>query len=162
MSKKLTFLLFLIVSVSFSQNQLPLIPQPKSLKLETGNFILSDKTVIQADEDSFEAKYLQEIIKQQVGLDLKIVTSTKAKSKIIFANKIIEEKKSFKEWYTLSISKNDVMIIATEAHGIFYGIQTLSQLLPLEKYRCRVVRQRAAGRVRAGRAGVWTRTWRQP
>lgn len=133
MSKKLTFILFLIVSVSFSQNQLPLIPQPKSLKFESGNFILSSKTVIQADEDSFEAKYLQEIIKQQVGLDLKIVTSTKAKSKIIFANKIIEEKKSFKEWYTLSISKNDVIIIATEAHGIFYGIQTLSQLLPLEK-----------------------------
>lgn len=133
MSKKLTFILFLIISVSFSQNQLPLIPQPKSLKFESGDFILSDKTVIQADEDSFEAKYLQEIIKQQVGLDLKIVTSTKAKSKIIFANKIIEEKKSFKEWYTLSISKNDVIIIATEAHGIFYGIQTLSQLLPLEK-----------------------------
>jgi hexosaminidase len=133
MFKKLLFLFLLMVNVSFSQKQLHLIPQPKSLKLESGNFTLTNETVIQSDQDSFESKYLQEIIKQQVGLDLKIVTSTKAKSKIIFANKIIEEKKSFKEWYTLSISKNDVIITGTEAHGIFYGIQTLSQLLPSEE-----------------------------
>lgn len=133
MAKKFLFLLLLIFTTVFSQNQLPIIPQPKSIVLGEGSFVLNNKTVIQSEEDSFEAKYLQEIIKQQLGFDLKIVTSTKAHSRIIFANKIIEKKKSFKEWYTLSISKNDVIITATEAHGIFYGIQTLSQLLPIEK-----------------------------
>lgn len=132
MSNKFILLLLLLFNFGFSQNQLPLIPQPKSIILGKGNFILSNETIIQADKNSFEAKYLKEIIKQQFGLDLKIETSSRANSKIIFVIKIIEEKKSFKEWYNLSISKNDVIITATEAHGIFYGIQTLSQLLPLE------------------------------
>ena len=133
MKYKKLILLLLIPVISMAQKNLNLIPKPQNIEYHSGFFVLNSKTVIQADENSFEAKYLQQIIEQQLGLNLEITTSSKAKSKIVFVTKIIEEKKSFKEWYNLSISKNEVVIKATEDHGIFYGIQTLIQLLPLEK-----------------------------
>ena len=133
MKYKILTLLLLFSVISIAQQTLNLIPKPQNIEYHSDSFILNSKTVIQADKNSFEAKYLQQIIEQQLGLNLEITTSSKAKSKIIFVTKIIEEKKSFKEWYNLSISKNEVVIKATEDHGIFYAIQTLIQLLPLEK-----------------------------
>ena len=133
MKYKILTLLLLISVISVAQQNLNLIPKPQNIEYHSGSFVMNSKTVIQADKNSFEAKYLQQIIKQQLGLNLEITTSSKSKSKIVFLTKIIEEKKSFKEWYNLSISKNEVVVKATEAHGIFYGIQTLIQLLPLEK-----------------------------
>ena len=133
MKYKILTLLFLIYTISIAQQNLNIIPKPQQIEYHSGSFVMNSKTVIQADEDSFEVKYLQQIIKQQLGLNLEITTSSKAKSKIVFLNKVIEEKKSFKEWYNLSISKNEVVINSTENHGIFYGIQTLIQLLPQEK-----------------------------
>ena len=133
MKYKILTLLLLISVISVAQQNLNLIPKPQNIEYHSGSFVMNSKTVIQADKNSFEAKYLQQIIKEQLGLNLEITTSSKSKSKIVFLTKIIEEKKSFKEWYNLSISKNEVVVKATEAHGIFYGIQTLIQLLPLEK-----------------------------
>ena len=130
--KTLTLLLLFSV-ICIAQQNLNLIPKPQQIEYHSGSFVMNSKTVIQADKNSFEAKYLQQIIKQQLGLNLEITTSSKPKSKIVFLTKIIEEKKTFKEWYNLSISKNEVIVKATEAHGIFYGLQTLIQLLPLEK-----------------------------
>ncbi len=133
MKYKILTLLLLISVISVAQQNLNLIPKPQNIEYHSGSFVMNSKTVIQADKNSFEAKYLQQIIKQQLGLNLEITTSSKSKSKIVFLTKIIEEKKSFKEWYNLSISKNEVVVKATEANGIFYGIQTLIQLLPLER-----------------------------
>ena len=130
--KTLTLLLLFSV-ICIAQQNLNLIPKPQQIEYHSGSFVMNSKTVIQADKNSFEAKYLQQIIKQQLGLNLEITTSSKPKSKIVFLTKIIEEKKTFKEWYNLSISKNEVIVKANEAHGIFYGLQTLIQLLPLEK-----------------------------
>ncbi len=127
----LFFLLF--TTLLTAQTQLPLIPYPKEIKMGEGSFTINNKTIIQADEKSFEAKYLQEVIKQRTGLNLIIATSSQSSSKIIFSVGIIEEMRSFEEWYKLSISKNELIINAVETNGIFYGIQTLLQLIPTEK-----------------------------
>ena len=111
-------LLLLFSVISIAQQNLNLIPKPQNIEHYSGSFVLNSKTLIQADKNSFEAKYLQQIIEQQLGLNLEITTSSKAKSKIIFVTKIIEEKKTFKEWYNLSISNNEIVIKATENQGI--------------------------------------------
>ncbi|BCY27457.1 glycoside hydrolase family 20 protein [Flavobacterium okayamense] len=131
----LIIILFQISWLSFSQENLAFIPKPHQIDYHDGFFELNSETVIQADEDSFEAKYLQQIIKNQLGLNLEISTSSKADSKIVFLSKIIEIEKSFKEWYNLSISKNKIIINSTTSQGAFYGVQTLIQLLPLENIR---------------------------
>ena len=84
MTKILSVLSLFIFSVGSSQQLLPLIPQPQSVEILDGNFVLNKETVINADPNLFEAKYLQQQIKKLTGLDLKIGMNLKATSKIGF------------------------------------------------------------------------------
>ena len=133
MLKKLVFLMLLVGNVIFSQTQLPLIPQPKVLKLTDGSFMLHNATVIQANENSFEANYLREVIQLQTGLDLKIASHSKANSKIILSVATPDSINFNKESYSLIISKDKIHLYSNASHGLFYGVQTLLQLVPFEK-----------------------------
>ena len=132
---KKTLLLFLFfINLAFSQNEIALIPQPSEIKLGEGNFVLNKKTIIQADVNSFEAKYLQQAIKQQTGLDLKILPIVTNVSKISLNFDLDAPAASGnKEPYNLTISDKSISINAEYNQGFFYGIQTLLQLIPFEK-----------------------------
>ena len=124
--------MLLFVTIVFSQSPLPLIPQPSQVKIGKGNFLLTDRTVIQADANMFEAQYLQTAIKQQTGLNLKIVPVSNG-SKISFSFDLDAPAASgIKEPYNLSVSENAIAIKAEYNTGFFYGIQTLLQLIPSE------------------------------
>lgn len=131
MFKKLTFLLLLMVNVSFSQNQLPLIPKPKSIILGKGSCFLTSKTTIQSDKNSFEAKYLQEIIKSQTGLELKIDSKYSSNS-IQLILKLPDTINFNKEQYELNVSNDKIVLSAFSNQGLFHGIQTLSQLIKFD------------------------------
>lgn len=133
MFNKLVFTLLLVVTVGFSQTQLPLIPQPKVLQLHNESFLLHSETVIQADKNSFEANYLHEVLLQQTGLDLKIASHSKAVSKIILNVTASDTANSNKESYTLDISKDQITLRSSASQGLFYGVQTLLQLVPFEE-----------------------------
>lgn len=143
MNKQLTLLLLFIVSIGFSQS-LPLIPQPQTLQINDGNFVLNNQTVIVADPNLFEAKYLQQEIKKLTGLELKIGTNLKSVSKIGFYDMLSsgfghDDEAAAKFYsntnqgkYFLTIYPNEVSISQTDPLGNFYGLQTLLQLLPAE------------------------------
>lgn len=132
MTSKLTAFLLLFVTIVFSQSSLPLIPQPSQVKIGKGNFLLTDRTVIQADVNMFEAQYLQTAIKQQTGLNLKIVPVSNG-PKISFSFDLDAPAASgIKEPYNLSVSEDAIAIKAEYNTGFFYGIQTLLQLIPSE------------------------------
>lgn len=145
MTTKLTFFLLLFFNIALSQNPLPLIPQPEAIEFRKGYFVLNKETVIQADKNSFEAQYLQQAIKQQTGLELKISTSSKAENKISFYDMLLpgvvvktdsmgrRSTNRNKGQYMLSIIKNEISIAEADTDGNFYGIQTLLQLIPSEK-----------------------------
>jgi hexosaminidase len=132
MSFKYFFVLVFSVTFGFSQTQLPLIPQPKLYKIDDGFFLLTSETVIQTDDLSFEAYYLQEGIKRKTGLDLKIAITTQAKSQINL-NLVDPNTTVFnREQYSLSVTTEFLQIQSGAKNGLFYGIQTLLQLLPYE------------------------------
>lgn len=134
MTKKFLFLLLLILNTVFSQNQLPIIPYPSNLELNSGIVLIDNKTVIEADATMFEAQYLQKSIKQKTGLDLKIVSKALNVSKIsLVFDYDFPADSGIKEPYQLAISNNTIIIKAEYNQGIFYGIQTLLQLVPSEK-----------------------------
>jgi hexosaminidase len=145
MYKKSLLLLLLLANLAFSQNELALIPQPTNIEIVKGNFVLNKKTVIQADENSFEAKYLQQAIKEKTGLDLKIGLNSKSNNKISFSqmNPIRFKPKFDSEGnisintnegkYSLYIKKNEIQFSQINSVGNFYGIQTLLQLIPFQK-----------------------------
>ena len=133
MQKIIVLVALLWLNITFSQSQLPLIPMPKEIEVGKKNFILNENTVINADKNSFEAKYLQTIIKEQFGFNLKISQNSKATSKITLSNNVPDAKNFKKESYYLSVDDARIEIQAISQQGIFYGIQTLVQLFPIKK-----------------------------
>lgn len=130
MIKKVVIILILFFNFGFSQNQLPLIPYPNSVKLGKGFFVITKETVIQADEKSFEANYFKAQIKEITGLDLPILTVTNATSKIALSFVVESIVISDSKQYHLDISNKKAVIQAESDEGFFYGIQTFLQLIP--------------------------------
>lgn len=127
-----SFLLSFAFSICFSQQNTKVIPLPKSVVLGKGSYVLNSKTTIQAKENSFEATYLQQLIQEQTGLKLEI--NSKFQSNCIQLIELRADTLTTQiESYNLTISSNRISLSAFSNKGLFYGIQTLVQLLPFEK-----------------------------
>lgn len=127
------FIFFFISFITSAQNPYHLIPKPLEIKYHDGLFTLNKKTTIYADENSFEAKFLKEQIKIQTGLDLKISPKNNSKNNIQLIVNVSESNNLEKEQYNLEVTKSKILISAFSSQGIFYGIQSLLQMIPYEK-----------------------------
>ena len=98
-----------------------IIPQPVSVIEKTGHFNLSAMTHIQTEGDSLAtpASWLAERWHLQQG--------NGGKNRIILQ---ITKQNVPRERYTLNITPSTIRIEAANPAGVFYGIQTLLQLLP--------------------------------
>jgi hexosaminidase len=110
-----------------------IIPAPVSLQKQAGGFVLSQETVIQADTIANKAvQFLSTYLQSKLVLKNKLQTynGTAAANAIIITANGTEGLPA--EGYRLTIAPNQITIAARGA-GVFYGIQTLVQLLPLER-----------------------------
>jgi hexosaminidase len=124
------FLLAFSVCLTFGQKPINVIPKPVKTTAINNKFSLNPKTVIVANNtNSFEVQFLKESIKQQTGLELITKNSHKIGSRI---HLILEPESQFpnKEAYQLNILGDRAVIYASSNQGLFYGIQTLLQLIP--------------------------------
>lgn len=131
---------------SFSQEQtdvvLPIIPKPKEIIVNSGQFVLSSSTKIvsvvtspknQAIDVNNEIDYIKEYLKRFYNLDLKISNTVPQDGNYIIFESPHKEI-SNKESYQLTIDSKHITISAEEGgSGNFYALQTLIQLLPIEK-----------------------------
>jgi hexosaminidase len=135
--KKSILFIALIISVfnSYSQRSarsVYLIPQPVSLAEGNGSFILpTDLSIILPKND--EVKKIAEQFSKQVSLATGYKITSKEGTAAI-ANSILLSLSTDKtipdEGYRLKVNKTGITLIAKKPAGIFYGIQTLLQLLP--------------------------------
>ncbi|MEO6819575.1 MAG: family 20 glycosylhydrolase [Ginsengibacter sp.] len=109
-----------------------IIPQPVSLKVHDGHFILSNSTFIIANDDTrHEAEMLNLYLNQLYGFSLKI--SSKHTSGMNSIELVKEKSANRKDAYTIEVSANKIRIASVGNEGIFYGIQSLLQLMPTTK-----------------------------
>lgn len=106
-----------------------LIPYPQKLELNKGNFTLSTQTqLISNDKGLFtnEIAYFQSMITPLLGNSL---TYQQGENSIEF-----DYVDAFKngEAYKLTITPDKVKVEASGATGVFYAIQTIRQLLPIQ------------------------------
>ncbi len=109
-----------------------MIPLPFNLKLEDGNFVINSATKIFAPIDLIAvAQYLKKLIKKPTGFSLEDASNVDEPNSI---NLLLDEslKDLNPEGYLLHISPENIIIKAPQPAGVFYGIQTLRQLLPKE------------------------------
>lgn len=140
--KNFIYLVFLpicmCIGTESTQNtsEISIIPRPVTLESTTGNFNISKATTIMVenpdDESLRVANMFAERLKTAGGLTLNVVETNNfspGKNLILFTTRGADSSLG-KEGYQLSVSKNNVQIKALSAAGLFYGMQTIFQLLP--------------------------------
>ncbi|MFO8001161.1 MAG: family 20 glycosylhydrolase [Marinilabilia sp.] len=114
---------------------LSIIPRPQEIKSTGGQFTLNGETRIILSEDNEEnrsvATFLADLIAPSTGFQPEITEESEADQNVIALR--IDEKMDGKEGhYRMTVSSEAVEIIAPDAVGLFYGVQSLRQLLPPE------------------------------
>lgn len=132
MNYRFLLFFFLFYVVGISQSNLNIIPKPQSVVMQKGHYLLTSKTMIQADTNSFEANYLKEAIQEQTGLDLKI-NPNHVKGSFPLVLQLSPIEKADQGSYDLHITKDKISLTSFSNQGLFYGIQTLLQIIPFER-----------------------------
>ncbi|MBR3906639.1 MAG: beta-N-acetylhexosaminidase [Bacteroidaceae bacterium] len=134
----LTFALSLFLSVATAQTNATPSILPKPTKIEMGNsnslFQLDRDTKIVCKFNGNDVKYaIQELDRLTVeifGRKLKKTSKIKEYNHII-----IRRDDSIKdEGYVLDINPENIIIKASTAAGVFYAVQTLKQIVPVQAY----------------------------
>lgn len=133
--KRIT-LLFCGILVSFFVISQPvaLIPRPASEVYGTGSFVLPQEITIATPVDSELKKIASRLYGQlttATGHKISIKEGG-ADSKATIMLSLVKDASIRKEGYRLKVSAHDITLTAAEPAGVFYGIQTLLQLLPKE------------------------------
>ena len=132
--KKISIVLLVLMAMSCTESfnyEGAIIPQPQSLKKTPGYFRLQTSTMINYDAElENEAIFLTEYIKKQTGQHLKKTTTESQRN---FIRLELSNTIKSSEGYEIFIDGRKVLVTAKTATGIFYGIQSLMQLIPLEQ-----------------------------
>lgn len=132
--KKLLFLLFSFACfVAKAQNSpINLIPQPVEMQQQSGSFSLKAGQGISLNKSEAQtvATMLAQKLNIATGFGFKASQGNGGTIQLIINEKANE--KLGKEGYMLDVSAKGIAIMANETGGLFYGVQTLLQLLPKE------------------------------
>lgn len=113
---------------------LSVIPAPVSVKMEAGEFVLRSDTKIVVPAGNAEAKSVADLLSETVAENTGVVTvvDTNAAEKGIRLSINAEaDVRLGDEGYTLDVTTAGVEIRANKPAGLFYGTQTLIQMIPL-------------------------------
>ncbi len=113
-----------------------LVPAPVSLAQKTGSFLLTNKTIIAVgtfDADANRvANFLSTAITVPTGFKNPVINKMVAGNSIRLVLLSVADKTLGTEGYKLSVTPNGVILSANKPAGLFYGVQTILQLLPKE------------------------------
>ncbi|MCK5851678.1 beta-N-acetylhexosaminidase [bacterium] len=110
-----------------------IIPQPQKIEFKEGNFILNENTVISVSDKTMSiGEYLATELRLSTGLPLSIEICDSDTNQILLS--LVEDNKLEDEGYELVSTTDGIKITAQTPAGLFYGCQSLRQLLPPENF----------------------------
>ena len=135
-NKRLAFSLLLICLCNLVHSQtISIIPMPKMVEMKGGFFTIKDNTAIFYNDPQLEfmAGYASTTIKSLIKLQLTVKQENGIQPKAKGINLIIDKKtRTAKEGYLLSVNSSEITIRAATSQGLFYGVQSLLQLIPID------------------------------
>jgi len=133
MNRLFLLLVVIICCVKNSYSQVSIIPLPEKTEFSEGGFLLSPKCVMYTNEkNASNFNYLRDRLISVTKFPLSRVYSHPADNYITL---LLDENANIpEEGYNIKISGKGVLITASSRSGIFYGIQTILQLLPPSVY----------------------------
>ena len=115
-----------------------IVPKPVKLEVDAGTFLLSAQCNILYQKNSPGAKataeFLAETWREVMRLPLPVQAASELKRGSILLTTAGAEASLGKEGYRLEVTPEGVVIKAPQPAGLFYGVQTLRQLLPAETF----------------------------
>ncbi|SMO87342.1 beta-N-acetylhexosaminidase [Fodinibius sediminis] len=144
-SKTLTLFLVGLLSAMAAHAQadrdISIIPEPVSMDVQDGAFEINRNTVISADLSRAEIKNIAEQLKKAIdsatGYDLAVIDDDYQQPASNVISFVIDEEGpvSQEEGYHLTVSEEETAVEASTSTGLFYGMQSLLQLLPAQIYQ---------------------------
>ena len=109
----------------------PIVPKPQKLQEEPGQFVFNERTAVAFNKEIPKVSYVVDFIRDRFGLPMNFPfpKATQTDSNVIVL-KIDQSIKGPDGAYRLKISPQKIEINAPNARGLFYGVQTIRQLLP--------------------------------
>ena len=134
-------MLFLSTVSGYAADRMPengygIVPMPYETKARAGDpFVITKETVLVSKGTGAEncAAYLQERLRQSCGLNLQTATAAREKAIVLTVS---DDAVAFSEndAYRFESSADKITIAAKTEQGLFYGVQSLLQLLPPAVY----------------------------
>lgn len=120
-----------IGSKAIDRKRIHLIPEPVSVKEQSGEFILDNSVSLYLKPKDKQLqqslKWFSDKIQLSTGVN---INHTNGSKKIIIAINESMDNTIGKEGYQLKVTPENVTLTANTAAGAFYGLQTIIQLLP--------------------------------
>jgi hexosaminidase len=128
-----------VVARGQAQSDAPIVsivPLPESLTVGTGRFTLAASTAVWADAATAGiARRFVAAVAPATGLNLAVRVGGPPTGRAIVLRRDARLTRLGAEGYELTVTPRQVTIRAREPAGVFYGLQTIRQLLPPEIFR---------------------------
>jgi hexosaminidase len=125
------FIPILFAVLTISAQDFALIPKPNEISHRAGTFVLDKNCSIQFDNTNIEIARIAGFFSNYLEKMYSLKTGNLSSDKTI-QFKIISSSNLADEGYLLKIDEKSIVIIAAKPNGLFYGMQTLKQMLPAE------------------------------
>ncbi|TKG93815.1 hypothetical protein EYV94_16355 [Puteibacter caeruleilacunae] len=137
MQKVVLLLLATIMLFGVQSRAIDVIPKPVKM-VETGKefTLTADVKILYSKGLAQHAELLEKALSPATGWDFEMTEASKAQKGSIFLN-LVKDDEIAAEGYKLNVTPKGVEIQAVKEAGIFNGIQTLLQLLPVEVFDAR-------------------------
>ncbi len=144
MKKSILFILSILFVLSSCTNnsnneekgKISIIPAPIKIDQGNGYFTINEKTKISIPKDESVkevADYFAMYIANSAAYKIEVDHSEQSSNNISF--EIVKDKNLGEEGYMLTVSTEHITLQANGSKGMFYGVQTLLQLLPTEVFK---------------------------
>lgn len=107
-----------------------IIPQPRQITVGNGKYVISAKTTLQYDASLPEVKGVADYLTAKMAPATGFTFPYKEKGNIRLV--LVNDERLGKEGYRLLVDRKGITVEANRPNGLFYGAQSLLQLLPPE------------------------------
>lgn len=113
-----------------AQKGVHIIPQPVSLTVQEGSFVIDPQTTVRFATAAKDLKSAADLLTTAIEHISGVKLSSNAKKPKVIELTIKPDQELGREGYRLQVGPSGITIIANQKEGIVYGIQSLLQTLP--------------------------------